>query len=232
MLKPEKSVADYRAIAARYDYSTRRVNGVRLEAIAALKLQPGETVLDVGCGTGFSFTAIMAAIGPRGTLLAFDHSPDLLAIARQRVADAAWNNVVMLHAPAENADFRSAIACRGIAPPSALLFSYVHDVMQSETALDNLLSQAAPRARVAITSTKLWPRAWWPLNVPVNAYLYHTHERYITNREENFDHPWAKLARRLDNFKVNARWPGWRYVANGYLKCVPERVSSGTRFPN
>lgn len=223
-LNPEKSIADYRAIAARYDHSTRRVNGVRLEAIAALNLRPGETVLDVGCGTGFSFAAIQAGIGPGGTLLAFDHSTDLLDIARQRVAQAGWRNVVMLQARAEAVDFFSEIARRGIAPPAALLFSYVHDVMQSEAALDNLLAQAAPGARVAITSTKLWPRSWWPLCVPVNAYLYRTHERYITNREENFDRPWAKLARRLDAFEVHARWPGWRYVAHGRLPSAVKNI--------
>jgi len=219
-LDPDKSVADYRAIAARYDYSTRRVNGVRRETIAALKLRPGETVLDVGCGTGFSFAPIRAAIGARGTLLAFDHSDDLLAIARHRIAEAGWRNVVLMRARAETVDFRGDIARLGVAPPAALLFSYVHDVMQSEAALDNLLAQAAPGARVAITSTKLWPRAWWPLCVPVNAYLYRTHERYITNREENFDRPWAKLARRLDNFAVRTCWPGWRYVATGTLKNI------------
>ncbi|MBM3341386.1 MAG: methyltransferase domain-containing protein [Betaproteobacteria bacterium] len=217
-LDPEKSVADHRAIAARYDHSTRRTNGVRLAAIAALGLQPGETVLNVGCGSGFSFAAILAAIGPRGVLLAFDHSEDLLAIARRHIAAAGWNNVVLLQARAERVDFRPEMTRRGIAPPSALLFSYVHDVMQSEGAIDNLLAQAAPRARVAITSTKLWPRAWWPLCLPVNAYLYQTHERYITNRDENFDRPWAKLARHLAPFDVRVRWPGWRYVACGRVK--------------
>lgn len=219
-LDPEKSVLDYRAIAERYDYNTRRINGVRLKAVAALKLRPGETVLDVGCGTGFSFAAIMAAIGAGGLLLAFDHSADLLSVARHRVVEAGWRNVVLLRARAEQVDFQPEIARLGGVPPSALLFSYVHDVMQSQAALDNLLAQAAPGARVAITSTKLWPRSWWPLCVAVNHYLFRTHERYITNREENFDRPWAKLALRLDNFAVRTHWPGWRYIASGTLKKI------------
>jgi len=215
---PVKSAADYRVIAARYDRATRHIDDVRHKAIAALNLQPGDTVLDVGCGTGFCFAPVMAAIGTRGFLLAFDQSADLLAIARQRVDAAGWKNVMTLQSAAETVDFRPDIARCGIAQPSALLFSYVHDVMQSEAALANLLSQAAPGARVAITSTRLWPRAWWPLCVPVNWYLYRTHERYITNREENFDCPWAKLANRLDGFNVRAQWPGWRYVASGRLR--------------
>ena len=217
-LDPAKSVADYREIADCYDHATRRINGVRRQAIAALGLRNGDTVLDAGCGTGFTFAPLVDAVGAQGCVLAFDHSADLLAIARSRVAAAGWNNVVILDSSAQTVDFRPEIARRSIAAPSALLFSYVHDVMQSQAALDNLLAQAVPRARVAITGTKLWPAYWWPLCVPVNAYLYRTHERYITNREENFDRPWAKLAQRLDEFNVSVKWPGWRYVATGRVR--------------
>lgn len=225
-LNPEKSIADYRAIAALYDHSTRRINGVRRKAIAALALRPGETVLDAGCGTGFCFAPVMAAVGPTGCILSFDHSTDLLSIARSRVADAGWRNVAILEARAETVDFRGEIARRGIAPPSALLFSYVHDVMQSDAALDNILSQAAPGARVAITSTRLWPRHWWPLCVPVNRYLYRTHESYITNREENFHQPWAKLTARLEDVRVRVCWPGWRYVATGRVRMAPRHLAA------
>ena len=163
-----------------------------------------------GAAPGFSFGPILEAIGPSGRLLAFDHSPELLDIAESRIADAGWKNVVLLDSTAEAVNFG--------AKASALLFSYVHDVMQSEAALDNIFAQAAPGARVAICSTKLWP--WW--GWPVNVYLYVTHRRYITNRNENFDRPWAKIEKRLQDFKVHVRWPpGWRYIANGTLRREP-----------
>ena len=126
--------------------------------------------------------------------------------------------MLLVEASAEAADFRAEIEQRRIARPAAALFSYVHDVMQSEAALANLLGQLAADARVAITGTRLWPRSWWPLCIPVNAYLYATHRTFITNRDENFDRPWAKLERYLDDFEVRARWPGWRYVARGRLR--------------
>ncbi len=212
---PGKSVADYRAIAAQYDHATRLINGVRREAVAALRLKPGETVMDIGCGSGFSFAPILDAIGPTGCLLAFDHSPELLRIAESRIGDGGWKNVVLLESTADTVDFRAETAKRGAAVPSALLFSYVHDVLQSEAALDNLLAQAVPGARVAICGTKLLP--WWGL--PVNVYLYVTHRHYITNRRENFGQPWAKVERRLKDFEVKVRWPpGWRYVATGTVQ--------------
>jgi demethylmenaquinone methyltransferase/2-methoxy-6-polyprenyl-1,4-benzoquinol methylase len=198
-----RSVADYAQLAARYDRRTRLINSVRLRAVAALALRPGDVVLDAGCGTGFPFGAIMEAIGPRGRLLAFDQSPQLLELARARVAQAGWRNVSLELAPAE--------AVRFDAPADALLLSYVHDVLQSEAALGNLLAQARPGARVAACGTVLWP--WW--GTPVNWYLRITHRRYITNME-NFGRPWAKLAPRLADFRVEAPWPpGWRYLAAG-----------------
>jgi ubiquinone/menaquinone biosynthesis C-methylase UbiE len=203
-----KALSDYRALAARYDHNTRRINANRQRAVDALELRRGETVLDVGCGTGFCFAPILQQIGKEGRLVAFDPSPELLAVARSRVEAAGWRNVSLLQASADS------VALDG-ARPQALLFSYVHDILQSEAALDHLLASAAPGARVAIAGTRLWPRRWWPLAPLVNAYLWKTHERYITNREENFDRPWAKLARRLEDFRVQTCWPGWRYVARG-----------------
>ncbi len=200
-----KSVSDYRAIAADYDRRTRLINAVRLAAVAALDLRPGDVVLDVACGSGFSFAALLEGIGATGRLLAFDHSPELLRIASGRTDKP---NVTLMEAGAEEAAFS--------VRPTALLFSYTHDVLQSGAALDNLLGQAVPGARVALCGSVLWPSRAWPLSVPVNAWLRARHRRYITNME-NFDRPWTKIALRLRNFTVARQGPGWRYLASGKL---------------
>lgn len=198
-----RSAADYAALAADYDRRTRLINTTRLRAVASLRLRRGEAVLDVGCGTGFSFDAIERAVGPAGRLLAFDLSPDLLDIAAERVSRAGWRNVTLRQGAAEEVRFD--------ARADALLFSYVHDVLQSEAALDNLLAHARPGARVSACGTVLWPRWGWP----VNAWLRLRHRRYLTN-PENFDRPWAKLAARLADFRVEVPWPpGWRYLVTG-----------------
>ena len=200
----EKSVSDYRTVSAGYDHRTRLTDAVRLEAVAALGLQPGDTVLDAACGTGFCLPPILERIGERGRLLAFDSSPDLLSQARARIGKRP--NVLLIEAFAENVDLIQG-------KPAAILFSYAHDILQSDAALDNLLGQAAPGARVAACGSVLWP-AW---AFPVNAWLRARHRRYITNME-NFDQPWAKLETRLADFRVARRGPGWRYLASGRLR--------------
>ena len=199
---PGKSVSDYRTVSAGYDRRTRLTDAVRLEAVAALDLRPGDIVLDAACGTGFCFAPILARIGPSGRLLAFDSSPDLLAQARARTV--GFSNLSVFESRGEEARLEQ--------KPAAILFSYAHDVLQSEAALDNLLGQASRGARVAACGSVLWP--WW--GWPVNAWLRARHRNYITN-PENFDRPWAKLAPRLDNFRVARRGPGWRYLASGRL---------------
>jgi hypothetical protein len=165
--------------------------------------------LDVACGTGFCFGPILERIGPQGVLIAFDSSPELLAQAQGRIDAAGWKNVMLMESTAEEARLYAA-------KPAALLFSYAHDVLQSDAALGNLLGQAAPEARVALCGSVLWPAWALPLNLPVNAWLRHRHRHYITNLA-GFAQPWAKLARRLHDFKVERRGPGWRYLGSGRL---------------
>ncbi|MFJ3204066.1 class I SAM-dependent methyltransferase [Streptomyces sp. NPDC086989] len=52
-------------------------------AVAEFGLHPGDRVLDAGCGTGRALTALRAAVGPVGTVLGADLTPQMLAAALQ-----------------------------------------------------------------------------------------------------------------------------------------------------
>lgn len=80
-------------------YRTGRVAGVRL-----LGLRSGDTVLDLGCGTGLNFPLLVAAVGPAGTVIGLDHSPAMLAVARRRVLSRGWANVRLIEADATTFD--------------------------------------------------------------------------------------------------------------------------------
>ncbi|MFE7122874.1 class I SAM-dependent methyltransferase [Streptomyces sp. NPDC057617] len=47
-------------------------------AVADLGLRPGDTVLDAGCGTGRALPPLREAVGPRGTVLGVDLTPEML----------------------------------------------------------------------------------------------------------------------------------------------------------
>lgn len=55
-----------------------------LSLIRRFNLQPGQAVLDGGCGTGRLVPFILRDIGPAGRLVAVDISENMLAIARQK----------------------------------------------------------------------------------------------------------------------------------------------------
>ncbi len=56
----------------------------RKKAIEELKLQEGEKVLVVGCGTGYGFNVILEKIGKTGKIIGVDYSKEMLEKARQK----------------------------------------------------------------------------------------------------------------------------------------------------
>lgn len=77
-----------------FENDRREIYAHRFEILAALELQPGMTVADVGAGTGF-FTLMFAdAVGDEGRVYAVDISPSFVEAIRQRAAEAGLTNVV------------------------------------------------------------------------------------------------------------------------------------------
>src|SRR3954447_3259373 len=69
----------------------------RRKAVAALNLEPGDTVLEIGAGTGRNFPYLVEAVGPSGTVIGVDASKGMLAEADKLVARRGWSNVQSLH---------------------------------------------------------------------------------------------------------------------------------------
>ncbi|MFD6973115.1 class I SAM-dependent methyltransferase [Streptomyces sp. NPDC059949] len=66
-------------------------------AVAEFGLRPGDRVLDAGCGTGRALTPLRAAVGPAGTVLGADLTPQMLAAA-QRAGRAAEGTLLLADA--------------------------------------------------------------------------------------------------------------------------------------
>lgn len=92
----DRVTAFYGRWARPYDLLARYAPGVgRLRARLAdeLALEPGDTVVDVGCGTGANLPYLRERVGPTGTVVGVDPTGPMLARARRLVDRAGWANV-------------------------------------------------------------------------------------------------------------------------------------------
>jgi ubiquinone/menaquinone biosynthesis C-methylase UbiE len=65
------------------------------QTLALLPLAPGQSIIEVGCGTGVFLPLLAAAVGPDGHIEAIDHSPQFVAAAAQeRIAAAGLAEAV------------------------------------------------------------------------------------------------------------------------------------------
>jgi SAM-dependent methyltransferase len=76
--------------------------------LARLGLMGGESVLEIGCGTGALTAPVAEAIGEGGRLVAVDISEPMLGAARQRVVERGLRNVTLSHGDAQVFEFEPA----------------------------------------------------------------------------------------------------------------------------
>jgi ubiquinone/menaquinone biosynthesis C-methylase UbiE len=100
-MNPENVLKRYTNVAPRYDrivnLSARLtfypLERYRQQAVQALGLREGDTVLEVGCGTGINFRYIQERIGASGQLVALDYTPAMLEEAEKKANENGWRNV-------------------------------------------------------------------------------------------------------------------------------------------
>jgi len=205
---PGRARATYQREATRYDrrITVRGIEALQRRAIARLELSAGDRVLDVACGTGLAFPELQARIGPSGELVGVDLSDAMLARAAERVREHGWENVRLVEARVEEAEL-------GDEPFDAALFSFTHDVLQSDAAVEAVVDAVRGGGQVATTGIQWAPR-WL---VPVNAAVRLGARRWVTTFD-GFDRPFRRLEDRLEDVRVERAWLGSMYVVSGRVR--------------
>ncbi len=75
---------------------TPGIGRIRQRTIASLSLTRGETVVEMGCGTGANLPYLREAIGGSGQVVGIDLTPGMLDRADRRVRQADWTNVAIV----------------------------------------------------------------------------------------------------------------------------------------
>jgi len=74
--------------AASWLLSFGRAPAIRRMTLEMADVKPGESVLDVGCGTGSLALAAKVAVGPEGSVRGIDASPEMIEQARRKAMKA------------------------------------------------------------------------------------------------------------------------------------------------
>jgi ubiquinone/menaquinone biosynthesis C-methylase UbiE len=108
----DRLIETYRKKAKHYDITSRLYpvpgyphQGQRLRAVQALGLRPGDTMIDLACGTGLNFPLIEDVIGPGGRIIGVDLTDAMLAQAQDRIEAHGWSNISLAQADAAEYDF-------------------------------------------------------------------------------------------------------------------------------
>jgi len=194
--------AAYREHARSYDRRTGALQGYRQAVVEALPVRRGQVVLDVGCGTGLCHGSLLDKVGPQGSVVGIEESPDMVAVARERIEQEGWDNVTVVQSSAEDAQLTLTA--------DAALFCAVHDILQSHDALVNVLGKLRPGARVAAGGGKWAPPWMMAVNLPVTM----LHAPYVRSFK-GFQRPWHHLEQLLEDVQVRELALGSGYILTG-----------------
>jgi len=153
----------------------------RRRAVTALGLKPGDTVLEVGAGTGRNFPYLVEAVGPGGTVIGVDASPGMLAEARKLIERRGWSNVELLQQDATQLDVGRDV--------DGALFSLSYSAMpEPRPALARAWERLRPSARVVVLDAGLTQGGLWRFAAPVARLLV----KYAPG--DAYSDPWSDLA--------------------------------------
>lgn len=176
----------------------------RKRAVDALALQPGDTVIEIGCGTGLNFSWLRKAVGPDGRVIGVDLTDAMLEGARRRVIDNGWSNVDLVRADAATFEFPQEIG--GILSTFALTLVPEYDLVIRRG------SQALARGRRWVVLDFKLPANALARLAPVLALLTRPFGVRLAMASR---HPWESINRHLQNTRLVELYGGFLYIAVG-----------------
>jgi len=177
---------------------------LRRKTIASLHLQPGQTVLDVACGTGRNFPLILEKIGHAGKLVGVDYTSDMLARAQEQIDREGWENVELIQGDAARIELGrkfDAVLC-------TLAISVIPDY---RSALDRMQAHVKPGGYLAIGDAKRSSR-WYGLPFNWLADLLGSGAAGKMSRR-----PWEPLEEMLNDYHYDEWFMGFFYAAAGKI---------------
>jgi demethylmenaquinone methyltransferase/2-methoxy-6-polyprenyl-1,4-benzoquinol methylase len=212
MTLDKKSIALlYRRRAKRYDLSANayyllgfREFAYRKIGIKSLKLKKGNTVVEIGCGTGLNFSLLREQVGPKGNIIGVDLTPEMLEEADKRIRRNGWQNVTLVQSDA--AVYRFPKQIDGVISTFALTLVPEYDrIIQKGAAALSL------GARFVIVDFKKPDR--WPMWM-IKLFVILTRP-FGVSLDIADCHPWESVARHMTLVEFRELYFGALYLCVG-----------------
>lgn len=207
----------YAKRASKYDFTANayyllgfREFAYRKAAVRALNLKPGDTVVEIGCGTGLNFSRLIDCIGPEGKLFGVDLTAEMLEQAAERVRRHSWTNVELVQKDAATYPFPDQV--HGILSTFALTLIPEYDLI-----VKSGVAALGTGRRFAVLDFKK-PEHWpsWLIEFFVTITRPFGVSLDLAER-----HPWESIARYADSVEFHELYFGAVYL------CVGEKKSHG-----
>ena len=201
----------YRRRAKLYDFSANayyllgfREFAYRKIGVKALNLKKGDTVVEIGCGTGLNFSLLSKQVGPKGNIIGVDLTPEMLEEADKRIRRNGWQNVKLVHSDAAVYSFPEHID--GILSTFAITL-----VPEYDRVIQKGAAALSPNARFVVVDFKK-PEKWpmWIIKLFVILTRPFGISLDIADR-----HPWESVARYMTIVEFRELYFGGLYLCVG-----------------
>jgi demethylmenaquinone methyltransferase/2-methoxy-6-polyprenyl-1,4-benzoquinol methylase len=201
----------YRKRARRYNFTANlyyligfREYAFRKKAVDALNLKNGDTVVEIGCGTGLNFSLLQNAVGPEGKIIGVDLTEEMLEKAKNRIKNRGWNNVELVHSDAAQFQFPDGID--GVISTFAITL-----IPEFDEVIRNGCQSLKKGKRLVVLDLKM-PSNWLSYLAPL--YILITKSFGVT-KDLMERHPWESINKYLINTSLTELYKGVGYIAVG-----------------
>lgn len=211
----EKIIKTYRKRASNYDITANlyyllgyREWAYRKKAVRALNLNPGDTILDLACGTGLNFPLYQKAVGPNGIIIGIDITDAMLVQAQDRINEFGWKNVSLIQHDATTYHNTSSV--------DAVISTFALSLFPNpEHVLKNIFETLKPRGRFVLLDLQI-PQTWPSLLKTAAITLM---KPFAITQEWVDQKPWMTIQRTVNRLfsyvKVEQYYFGLTYLISG-----------------
>lgn len=210
-LNQDELITLYRGMAHRYDLMSNlyRIFGFQMgtfrrTAVAALELCAGDTVVELGCGTGLNFPLLERAVGPSGKIIGVDMTDAMLAKARERISRHGWSNIELVQSDVAKYVFQRRV--------DGILSTFVMEFISEYDDLIRRCSAALIPGRSLVVGDLKHPGGHLARMTP---FLLGLARPYGTTLDLADRRPWESFRTYLGDTKLKEFYFGCAYLAYG-----------------